>query len=74
MNDALVKQEASLECQCWRNPQYSRKECTQITDMHNSIVHSDLSKMVCKVLQHIEADICEEKIDTYPRLKKKAIH
>ena len=27
VNDALVKQVASLERQCWRNPKYSRREC-----------------------------------------------
>ena len=32
--------------------------------MSNSIVHSILSKTVCKVLQHIGADIWEEKIES----------
>ena len=63
-NDILVKQVASTECQCWRNAQYSRGECVQITDMSNPIVHSDFPKTVCKVLQHTEADICEEKIES----------
>ena len=46
MNDALVKQVAFLERQCWRNAQYSRRECVQVIRMPNSIVHSDLSKTV----------------------------
>ena len=74
MNDALVKQVAFLENQCWRKTQYSRRECVQIIDIHNSIAPSDLSKTICKVLQDIGADICAEKIDTYPRLNKKSDH
>ena len=60
VDDALVKQVASLELQCWRNAQYSRRECVKIIGIPNSIVNSDLEKTVCKVF--IEADICEEKI------------
>ena len=43
-------------------------EGVQIIDIPNSIVHSDLSKTVCKVLQHIGAN------RTVPRpQQKKAI-
>ena len=74
VSDALVKQVASLERQCWRNAQYSRGECVQIIDTPNSTVESDLSKTVCKVLQHIGADICQEKIESCHRLNKKSDH
>ena len=73
VNDALLKQAASLEFQCWRNAQDSRRECVQIIDMYNSIVHSDLSEMVCNAFQHIGADICEGKIDTYPPTQQKKL-
>ena len=42
----------------------------QIIDMPNAIVHSDLSKMVCKVLQHIWAN----RIVPRPQQKKAIIH
>ena len=35
VNDALVKQVASLERQCWRNALYSRRESVDITGMSN---------------------------------------
>ena len=46
VDDALVKQVASLELQCWRNAQYSRRECVKIIGIPNSIVNSDLEKTV----------------------------
>ena len=58
VNNALVKQVASLESQCWRTAQYSRRECAEIIGTPKSIVHSNLEKMVCKVLRHIGNDIC----------------
>ena len=68
MYDTLVKQVASLERQCWRTTLYSRRECVEIIGILSSIVHSDLEKSVCKVLQHIRADICEEKIELFHSL------
>ena len=35
VNDALVKQVASLERQCWRNALYSRRESVEIIGMSN---------------------------------------
>ena len=55
-----MKQVASVERECWRN----------VIGMPNSIVHSDLSKRVFKVLQHIGADICEAKIESCYCLNK----
>ena len=74
VNDALMRQVASLERQCWRNAQYSRRECVHIKGKPNSIVHSDLSKTVCKVLQHIGADICEKKIESCHCFNKEINH
>ena len=53
LNDPLVKQVVFLEHQCWRNVQYSRRVCVEVSDIRSSIVHSDLEKTMCKVLQHI---------------------
>ena len=64
---------ASLERQCWRNAQYSRRECVEmIISILHSIVHSDLEKIVCKVLQHTGDDICGEKIELCECLNQKS--
>ena len=73
VNYALGKQVASLERQCWRNAQYSRRECAEmIISIPHSIVHSDLEKIVCKVLQHTGDDICGEKIESCECLNQKS--
>ena len=40
----------------------------------NSVVLSDLSKTVCKVLQHIGVDTCEERIESRHCLNKEIDH
>ena len=67
-NDVRVKKLAFLECQCWRNVLYSRRESAVIIGMCNWILHSALDETVCKVLQHMGVDICEEKLKSYPHL------
>ena len=37
VNNALVKQVALLECECWRNVQNSRRECEEIIAIPTSI-------------------------------------
>ena len=71
MNNALVKQEASLRRQCWTNALYSWRESVGIIGMSSWVAHSTLEKTVCKVLQQIWADTCEEKLKSYNRLNKK---
>ena len=73
MNDALVKEVAFLEHQCYRNALHSQRESVEIIGMSNSIVHSVLEKTVGKLLQHIGADIFEEKLESYTSSKKKSI-
>ena len=69
-NDILVKQVSPLKCQCWRKAVYSQRKGQEIIKMSNWIVHSALEKNV-NVLQHMETNICEEKLESYHRLKKK---
>ena len=67
VNDVLVKQLPL-------NVNVGQMRCTpegRVIGMSNSIVQSALEKTVCKVVQHIGADICEEKIKSYHRLNKK---
>ena len=52
VNNILCKQIVSVERQCWKNAQYSRR--------------------ICRVLQHIGANITNEKIESCHRLNKNA--
>ena len=70
-NDVLVKKVSFLECQCWRNALYSRRKSAEIIGMSNRILQSTLDETVCRVLQHVGADICEEKLETYHNFNKK---
>ena len=58
VNDALVKQAASLERQCWKNALCSQRDSVEIWGMSNWIVDSVIEKTVYKGLQHIGTDIC----------------
>ena len=54
VSDVLVKEVAFLECQCWRNVLFSRRESAEIISMSNSILHSALEKTVSKFCNILE--------------------
>ena len=67
VNDVLVKQ-------LFSNVNIGQMRCTpegRVIGMSNSVLQSVLEKTVCKVVQHIGADICKEKLESYHRLNKK---
>ena len=63
---------ASLEDQCRRNAQYFRRECVEIIGIPNSIVHSDLEKMVAKFYM-VEVIFVRRKSNRATASTKKAI-
>ena len=71
VTDVLVEKVSFLECQCWRNVLYSWRESAEIKGMSNWILQSAFDETVCKVLQHVEADICEEKLKSYHHFNNK---
>ena len=71
VNDVLVKKVSFLECQCWRNALHSRRESAEIIGMSSWILQSALDETVCKVLQHVWADICEKKLELYHHFNNK---
>ena len=71
VNDVLVKKVSFLECQCWRNTLYSRRESAEITGISNWTLQSALDETVCIVLQHVGTDICEEKLESYHHFSNK---
>ena len=60
---------SSIEKQCWRNAQYSRRECVEVVGLPSSI-DRDLEPTVCRVLQHFGVGITGEGIEAYHRLNK----
>ena len=64
VNDALVKQLSSLEQQCWKNEQYSRREYVEVVGIPPSVEHDQLEPTVCRILHHIGVNISDDKIET----------
>ena len=64
VNNILSKQTSSIERQCWKNAQYSQRECVEV-DKH-------LEPTVCRVLQHIGVGITGEGIEACHRLNKQS--
>ena len=70
VNNMLCKQMVSVERQCWKNARYSRRECVDLVGLPSSIADDQLENTVCRVLQHIGANITDEKIESSHRLIK----
>ena len=70
VNDALVKQLSSVERQCWKNAQYSRRECVEIVGIPPSVEHDELEPTVCRILHHIGGNISGDKTEACHRLDK----
>ena len=63
VNDALAKQLSSLERQCLKNAQYSRRECVEVVGIPSSVEHDQLEPTVCRILHHIGVNISGVKIE-----------
>ena len=70
VNNVLLKQVLSAERELWRNAQYSRRECVKISGIPTSVDNKELEPTIWKVLQHIDIDITEGKIESYHRINK----
>ena len=69
-NNILYKQIVSVERQCWKNAQYSRRECVDVVGLPSSIADDQLENTVCRVLLDIGANITNEKRESCHRLNK----
>ena len=69
VNNKLVDQVTRLDRKCWVNEQSSRRDCTEISGMPQSIKHIDLEKKVLKVLDIIDAPADPQNIEACHRLK-----
>ena len=70
VNNILCKQIVSVERQCWKNGQYSRRDCVEVVGLPSSIADDQFESTVCRVLQHIGTNITNEKIESSHRFNK----
>ena len=70
VNDALVKQLSSVERQCWKNAQYSRREFVEVVGIPSPVEHDQLDPTVCRILHYIGVNISGDKIEACHRLGK----
>ena len=70
VNDALVKQLSSVERQCWKNAQYSRRECVEVVGIPSLVEHDQFEPTVCRIMHHIGENISRDKIEVCHRLGK----
>ena len=70
INSIFCKRIVSVKRQCWKNAQDSRRECVKVVGLPSSSADGQLENTVCRVLQHIGANITNEKIESCHRLSK----
>ena len=63
---------SSIERQCRKNAQCSRRECVEVVGLPSSIEKKKLEPTVCMVFQHIDVDITEESIKVCHHLNKQS--
>lgn len=70
VNNMLCKQIVPVETHCWKNALYSHCECVKVVELSLLITDDQLENTVCRVLQHIDANITDEKIESCDCLNK----
>ena len=65
VNNALNKRVIQLEKQCWRNEQYSRRECIEVVGLSDSTADNE----VCSVFKKIGVDVSVDNIEACHPLK-----
>ena len=65
VNNALHKRVIQLEKQCWRNEQYSRRECIEVVGLPDSTTDNE----VCSVFKKIGVDVSFDNIEACHPLK-----
>ena len=70
VRDALVKQLSSVKRHCWKNAQYSRRECVEVGRIPSSVEHDQLEPTICRILHHIGVNISGNKIEACHRMGK----
>ena len=71
LNSKLVERAVAIECQCWENAQYLRRDTLEVVGIPVSVRDSVLEQKVCDMFQEIAMDICDCDIQACHRLKDK---
>ena len=71
VNNKLVEGVFSIERQCWKNVQYSKKDTLEIVEIPMFFRDNALEQNVCDLIQEIGVDICDRDIQACHHLKDK---
>ena len=63
MNTELCVKRKFLECQCWANEQYSRRECLEIFDIPESVTDNDSEGKVFILLEKIDVEVHPDHVE-----------
>ena len=69
-NSLLSKRFVDMERQCWANTQYSRRECTEVVGIPNSVDSNELEDKVLTVFQKIGCELSPRDLEACHRLRK----
>ena len=57
VNSVLRERVTSLECQCWSNSRYSRRECLELTGIPKTSDNNTLESTVLKIFEKLEVHV-----------------
>ena len=63
VNTKLRDRIISLERQCWSNSQHSRRECLEITDLHDNINNEDLEEKALMIFEKFEVTVDSSNVE-----------
>ena len=72
VNTLLSERLQTIEKQYWRNAQYSRRECLEISGIPSSVSDNDLEDVVCKAIAKAGVEVSGKDIDDCHRIGKRA--
>ena len=60
----------TIEKQCWKNAQYSRRECLEISGIPSLVSDNDLEGIVCKAIK-VGVQVSDKDIEDFHRVGKR---
>ena len=71
VNTLLSERLQTIEKQCWKNAQYCRRECLEISGIPSSVSNNDLEDVACKALTKTGVERPEKDIESCHRICKR---
>ena len=71
VNSVLSERLVSMECQCWANVQYSRRECLELAAVPRSVSDGNLQETVLKIFGKVGCPMEGNNIEACYRISKK---